>query len=114
VTATDVLQVSTATETREAALELAQSAVQAGLAASAQIHGPAASVYRHHGEFGTGEEWTLLLKTTVARYLELEAHLIANHPWTNPEVAAVQLSAGSTPYLEWVRRTTSRRGDQQG
>jgi len=71
VPATDIWQVSTATATREAAIELAQSAVQARLAASAQVHGPAASVFWHEGEFGTSEEWILLLKTTADRYAEL-------------------------------------------
>lgn len=106
VTATDILQVSTATETREAAIALAQSAVQAGLAASAQVVGPAASVFWHEGVFGTGEEWILLLRTTASRYVELEEHLVANHPWTKPEVAAVPLAAGSAPYLDWIRQTT--------
>jgi len=107
VTATDILQVSTATETCEAATELARSAVQAGLAASAQIHGPAISVFWHEGVFGSSEEWLLLLKTTTARYDELEAHLIERHPWRNSEVTAIPLSAGAAPYLDWIRLTTS-------
>jgi periplasmic divalent cation tolerance protein len=108
VTAIDILQVSTATATREAAIELAQLVVQARLAASAQVHGPAASVFWHEGEFGSGEEWILLLKTTTDRYAELEAHLVANHPWSNPEVVAVPVAAGAAHYLDWVRRTTSQ------
>jgi periplasmic divalent cation tolerance protein len=107
VTATDILQVSTATESREAATELARSAVQSRLAATAQIHGPAISVFWHDGVFGSSEEWIVVLKTTADCYPDLQAHLIANHPWNNPEVAAVPLSAGSGPYLEWIRQTTS-------
>lgn len=41
MTTTGVLVVSTATATKEAAVELAKTAVQARLAASAQIHGRA-------------------------------------------------------------------------
>lgn len=101
----DFLQVSTATENREAAVKLAQSVVTARLAAGAQIVGPVVSVFWHQGEFGTGEEWQLLLKTHTDRYAELEAHLLEHHPWKNPEVSAVPIVAGSDAYLRWVATT---------
>ncbi|MDV9168749.1 divalent-cation tolerance protein CutA [Streptomyces sp. W16] len=104
---TDFVQVSTATETRDQALELARSVVQARLAAGAQIIGPVTSVFWHNGEFGTGEEWQLLLKTTASRYAELETHLIEHHPWTNPEVTATSIVQGSASYLEWIDRTVA-------
>ncbi|MFV2173044.1 divalent cation tolerance protein CutA [Actinomadura sp. LOL_016] len=37
---------------------------------------------------------------------ELEAHLIAEHPWDNPEVTYTVIAGGSAPYLEWLRRET--------
>ncbi|MDT0322972.1 divalent-cation tolerance protein CutA [Streptomyces millisiae] len=104
---TNYVQVSTATETREAAEALARSAVEARLAAGAQIVGPVVSVFWHLGEFGTGEEWRLLFKTTTDRYPELEEHLLAHHPWQNPEVVAVPVITGSAGYLDWIRGTTS-------
>lgn len=99
---TDVLQVSTATETREQAVELAAGVVRNRLAAGAQIIGPVTSVFWHLGEYGEGEEWQLLLKTTTARYPELEKHLLENHPWDNPELAAVPLAVGAERCLQWV------------
>ncbi|WP_405985635.1 divalent-cation tolerance protein CutA [Streptomyces sp. NBC_00872] len=102
----DVWQVSTATGTREEAVALAKSVVTARLAAGAQVVGPVVSVFWHRGEFGTGEEWQLLLKTRADRYPELETHLLRHHPWDNPEVAAVPLVAGSAAYLRWVGTTT--------
>ncbi|MFJ2608011.1 divalent-cation tolerance protein CutA [Streptomyces sp. NPDC087425] len=104
---TGCLTVSTATETRAQAVALAQSAVGARLAAGAQIVGPVGSVFWHAGEFGESEEYQLLLKTNAARYPELEAHLLQNHPWSNPEVCAVPISTGSAPYLEWIDRTAT-------
>jgi periplasmic divalent cation tolerance protein len=65
------------------------------------------SVFWHAGEFGTGEEWQVLLKTTEDRYPELEKHLIEHHEWTNPEVTAIPLIAGAEPYLAWVARTAT-------
>jgi periplasmic divalent cation tolerance protein len=105
---TDILDVSTAAPTREGALKLAESAIVAGLAAGGQVSGPIASVFWHQGEFGQGEEWKVSFKTTEERYPELEAHLIANHEWTNPEVTAVPLRA-SAAYVEWVERVTAQK-----
>ncbi|ARX80610.1 cation tolerance protein CutA [Streptomyces alboflavus] len=51
---------------------MARTVVRERLAAGAQIIGPVTSVFWHAGEFGTGEEWQLLLKTTVEQYPELE------------------------------------------
>lgn len=103
---TDVVQVSTATELREQAVRLAESAVRGQLAAGAQVVGPVVSVFWHRGEFGTGEEWQLLLKTTAERYPALEAHLLEHHPWEKPEVVAVPIVAGSEAYLRWVADST--------
>lgn len=107
---TDCVQVSTAVESREAAEDLARGAVADRLAAGAQIVGPVVSVFWHHGEFGTGEEWQLLLRTTAEQYPALEAHLLAQHPWDNPEIVAVPIVAGSPGYLGWVRRTATGAG----
>ncbi|MFP3991223.1 divalent-cation tolerance protein CutA [Streptomyces sp. E11-3] len=103
----DHLQVSTATETQEQAVELARSVVMSRLVAGAQIIGPVVSAFWHKGEFGTGEEWQLLLKTSAERYGHVESHLLKHHPWTNPEVSAVPIVAGSEAYLRWVATTTA-------
>ncbi|WP_026189869.1 divalent-cation tolerance protein CutA [Salinispora mooreana] len=101
----DYVQVSTAAPSRDVAVELAQQAVSRRLAAGAQIVGPVTSVFWHLGEQGVGEEWQVLLYTTLARYSDLEACLHQAHPWTNPQVTAVPVVAGATGYLNWVSRT---------
>ena len=103
----DFFQVSTATPTREQAVELARSIVSERLAAGAQIIGPVISAFWHDGQFGTGEEWQLLLKTTRARYPELQAHILEHHPWQRPEVAAVPIETGSKDCLEWIAAHTT-------
>ncbi|MFJ4687803.1 divalent-cation tolerance protein CutA [Streptomyces sp. NPDC088789] len=102
----EFVQVSTATETREQAIELAGSIVRGKLAAGAQIIGPVLSAFWHNGDFGTGEEWQLLLKTGQSRYADLEAHLLAHHPWDNPEIVAVPIVAGSESCLRWITTHT--------
>lgn len=106
----DYLQVHTTADSRETAAHLAGSAIAARLAAGAQVSGPVASFFWHQGESGEGEEWQVTLKTTTACYPALEAHLIAEHSWTNPEVTAVPLVAGSQAYLDWLARTTAADG----
>ena len=101
----DVWQVQVAAPSESVARELAGSAVTARLAAGAQIIGPVISVFWHHGEYGTGEEWLVLLKTTSDRYGELERHLDEHHEWTNPEITALPFIAGLAGYLGWVSRT---------
>lgn len=110
----DYLQVSTATETRDAGVRLAEGAVAARLAASAQVSGPVTSVFWHLGEQGIGEEWKVLLVTTADRYPELERYLLAEHPWKNPQVSAVPIAVGATEYLAWLRRSVedTQRPDQ--
>ncbi|MER8003478.1 divalent-cation tolerance protein CutA [Streptomyces sp. NPDC095613] len=104
---TEYLEVSTATETRQQAIDLAKSAVRERLAAGAQIIGPVTSVFWHLGEFGEGEEWRLLLRTSSTRYTELEKHLLAHHPWDNPELCAVPIVNGAPRCLNWINDSVS-------
>jgi periplasmic divalent cation tolerance protein len=101
------LLVTTTTPDRASAAKIAGSAVAAHLAATAQVTGPVASFFWHLGEHGEGEEWNVTFKTTDARYSELEAHIVAEHPWSKPEVTAVEITRGSADYLRWVEGSTS-------
>lgn len=103
------LVVTTATPDRESGEKLAGSAVAARLAGTAQVIGPVTSFFWHLGESGRGEEFNVTFKTTDARYAELEAHIIANHPWEKPEVTAVELVRGSADYLAWAEESTRPR-----
>lgn len=99
------IQVSTTTASREDAIRLARSTVEARLAASAQVIGPVASVFWHLSELGEGEEWQLLLRTTAERYAEVQSHLRREHTWDNPEVTATELTYASEDYLSWLSKT---------
>jgi periplasmic divalent cation tolerance protein len=99
---TGLLQVATATADREAAVTLMSEAVRRRLAVSAQINGPVMSVFWHLGEFGAGEEWQAVMLTTVERYADLEAFLLAEHPWQNPQVIATAVVAASAACVAWA------------
>ncbi|MBN1172231.1 MAG: divalent-cation tolerance protein CutA [Micromonosporaceae bacterium] len=108
----DVLyyQVSTTTDTREAASALAESAVQARLAACAQVLGPITSTYWWEGKIEQAEEFLVLLKTTAERAEALQAHLIAEHSYDVPEVIRTPITGGNPAYLSWVEAETQARG----
>lgn len=100
------LLVTTVTPDRDSAARLAGSAVSAKLAATAKVNGPISSFWWHLGEQGKGEEWQTVFQTTDTRYPQLEAHLVAEHPWNKPEVTAVEMR-GNADYLAWVESATS-------
>jgi periplasmic divalent cation tolerance protein len=104
---TDVWQVQVAVPSKEAGLMLAKGAVEARLAAGGQVVGPVTSVFWHLGEFGTGEEWQIILKTTSTSYPALERYVVENHEWDKPEITAIPLVNGLGGYLDWVEKTTA-------
>lgn len=95
-------QVVTTAADRETALRLAERAVNARLAACAQVLGPVASVYWWQGQLDRAEEWQCLLKTREDVYPRLEALLRAEHPYQVPEILALPVEAGSADYLAWL------------
>lgn len=100
-------QVCTTAGSHETAAELARAAVTAKLAASAHIHGPADSFFWHHGESGESQEWQVTLKTTAERYPELQAPLLREHTWDNPEITATPLVQSGASYFAWIDRTVN-------
>lgn len=96
------LNVTTTTDSLEAASKLAKSAVENRLAGTAHVTGPLRAHFRHLGQAGEGEEWQVLFKTTSASYDALEEHLRREHPWEKPEVTAVEIVRGSADYLAWL------------
>lgn len=103
------LLVLTSAATFEEASALARSAVRSRLAASAQVHGPVNSFFWHAGEFGEGQEWNVVLRTTDDGYEDLESHLVSEHPWENPEVVALPLNRGTAEYFAWLERSVNRK-----
>src|SRR5215510_558422 len=100
------LQVRTTTDSRELALKIARSAVEARLAACAQVVGPIASTYRWQGFVEQADEWLILLKTTHRRFARLAEHIRGEHTYETPEILAFPVVAGSEAYLQWISAET--------
>ena len=97
-----VLVVITNLPDRASAEKLAETLVQARLAACVNILAPCQSVYRWKDALQHDEEHPMLIKTTRARYPALEAAIRAGHPYELPEIIAVPAGSGLPAYLEWV------------
>ncbi len=103
---TSFLQVTTTTESRDEARELARAVVEARLAACVQVM-PIQSTYRWKQQIEVADEWMCVMKTTSARYPALEAFIKRKHAYETPEIVALEISVGSEDYLEWVERETA-------
>lgn len=93
----------------EEARALADAAVDARLAACAQISGPITSVYRWEGSIHADEEWRIVFKTADDRLAELTALLVDRHSYEVPEIVAVPVEGGNPEYLAWVTESTRPR-----
>ena len=91
---------------RAAAEKLADMLIAERLAACVNILAPCRSVYRWKGAVQHDEEHPMLIKTTQARYAELEQALRAGHPYELPEIIAVPIERGLPAYLAWVEGET--------
>ncbi|CAB1370925.1 divalent-cation tolerance protein CutA [Denitratisoma oestradiolicum] len=91
---------------KDTAQALAALLVERRLAACVNILAPCVSVYRWQGTLERAEEVPLLIKTTRARYPDLEEAIRGAHPYELPEIIAVPVTQGLPGYLAWVADET--------
>lgn len=101
-----VLFVLTQMPDRESAESLARSLLDGRLAACVNILPPCRSIYRWRNAVEAADEVPLLIKTTEARYAEVQAAIRAGHPYELPEIVALPVAAGLPGYLAWVAAET--------
>jgi periplasmic divalent cation tolerance protein len=105
-TACQTLLVLTNLPDADSAQALATTLVSERLAACVNVLAPCRSVYRWQGAIESAQEVPLLIKTTAARYADLEAAIRAAHPYELPEIIAVPIAHGLPGYLDWVTAET--------
>jgi periplasmic divalent cation tolerance protein len=86
----------------EEAARLADMLIGAHLAACVQILPEMESVYRWQGKIERQPEILLLVKTARSKFDDLEREVRALHSYETPEIIAVPIVTGSSPYLEWL------------
>jgi periplasmic divalent cation tolerance protein len=89
---------------------IATTLVEEGLAACVNRLPAVTSTYRWQGKICHDDEHLLLIKTTHDRFVEVRDRIVALHPYELPEIVALEVSAGSAPYLAWIQAQT-RTGD---
>ena len=99
---TDIVMVTTATASQDAAEALAAVVVERRLAACAQVIGPIRSTYRWQGAVEHASEALLVCKTTAAGADDLVAAIESEHPYDVPEITVTPVVGGSRAYLAWV------------
>lgn len=92
--------ITTTVATPDAASQLAQGAVQARLAACAQVEVITAH-YVWKGQLEQGAEWRVLLKTVPDMVAPLWAWLQATHPYELPQLL-LRTEQADAAYAAWV------------
>lgn len=93
----------------DSAKQVARQLVEQRLAACVNILPACTSVYRWNDAIESASEVPVLIKTTLARYPDLQAALTEVHPYELPEIIAVPLHEGLPAYLAWVGAETTER-----
>ncbi|HTN48577.1 MAG TPA: divalent-cation tolerance protein CutA [Burkholderiaceae bacterium] len=104
----DVLIVLTNCPDSDVADRIARTLVEQNLAACVNRLPAVHSIYRWRGAMEEADELPLLIKTTTARYAEVEHTIRALHPYEVPEIVAWPVTAGLPEYLAWVADETRR------
>lgn len=86
----------------EHAERLAQSLVDARLAACVNVLPQMRSVYRWRDAVEHADEALLLIKHPAARFDALRAAVLDAHPYELPEIVAVSIDKVHPPYLDWI------------
>ena len=86
---------------------LAKAALEARLAACANLVPKIESHYWWQGKLESSAEVLLVFKTTRSRLRALEKVIVANHPYDTPEFVVLPVTGGNKRYLDWVSQSCS-------
>jgi periplasmic divalent cation tolerance protein len=101
------LMLVTTTGDRALAERIAIELVDQRLAACVQVDGPITSIFRWQREIETAEEYRLSIKTCQHRLPAAIDLIKARHNYDVPEIVVLEISAGTSDYLDWLRSETN-------
>jgi periplasmic divalent cation tolerance protein len=84
------------------ARRIAEAVLGEGLAAAANILGPASSLYRWRGRIEAASETLLLIKTAERHREALLARIASLHSYACPSIIVLPIAAGHAGYLTWL------------
>lgn len=95
------IAVMTTTDSVDEARSIAAALVERKLAACVHVSS-IQSFYTWHGSVQNDDEFRVLVKTTDARYADVEAAILELHSYDLPAIVAFDFTTGYGPYSEWV------------
>jgi periplasmic divalent cation tolerance protein len=99
---TQVIFALTTCESKAQAELLTNELVESRLAACVTTIPGAESSYWWQGKIEKSSEFVLLIKTTRTNLGKIEEVFRSQHPYELPELVALEVTGGSSKYLEWV------------
>jgi periplasmic divalent cation tolerance protein len=99
---TDKRLMLTTAPSREEAATIASELVSRRLAACVNVLGPVASIYQWQGEVEHSEEFLLLIKSTEAKFVPIQAAIRELHSYQIPELLSFTVESGLEAYLNWI------------
>jgi periplasmic divalent cation tolerance protein len=99
---TDKRLMLTTVSSRDEANTIASELVSRRLAACVNILGPISSVYQWLGEVEHSEEFLLLIKSTEAQFIPIQAAVRELHSYKVPELISFTIESGFESYLDWI------------
>lgn len=104
---TDKRLVLTTTASEEEAHKIARHLVERRLAACVNIVAQITSIYRWQDNVEEAREWLLIVKTTVAAFVQVRQVIAELHSYEVPECLCLNIEDGSPAYLEWIAESVS-------
>ena len=92
---------------RRVAEDIADAALEARLAACANLEGPVSSTYRWKGVIEQSFEFILWLKAPDANWTNIEALVKRVHPYDVPAIVATALTHITEDYAAWALENTA-------
>ncbi len=92
------------------ASKIANFLVENRLAACANLIPHIKSIYRWQGKVESGEEWLLLIKTSVHQLESVRDAILELHSYDLPEFLVLSIEAGSAEYLNWLEESIGKTG----
>ena len=99
----------TTTAARDDAERLARGAVEARLAACAQVDGSMTSFYHWEGKLEKTEEFRVWFKYLPANGSALSAWVANHHPYSTPQWIEVSAETVGEKYLSWAMANSTSR-----
>lgn len=106
---TSIILIRVNCPTRDEAETLGATAVEARLAACANIEGPVTSIYHWEGQLARDEEYVLWLKTRADLWSEAEDFITRQHSFDTPAILALPCQDANQRYEAWLHSNTKAR-----